>query len=226
MTPEKPVLLLHSDNYIRKGEWFKPRDQGRIQCLAAADLIRRDAVSYVVISAGLAAKGADQPPASEPMREQILRNLAHKPEYEERVISLVTATNTLEEVVHAKQFSRFRGWDNFLDIAPEGQVERIRRIVRQKLGKSVPIITSEDYLSEGLVTRKLEKGNSFLTSMARKAVEAHRASREYRWRAATHRRLNRIEAFPGGLGVLFVALASKLLVDKAKTESTAPDWFK
>lgn len=219
MTPEKPVVLLHGDNYIRRRDgMFKPRDHGRILCLAAAELLRRDAVSYVVIPGGLAASGPDQPPSSEPMREQIMINLAHNPVYEHRVISLGSGRNTQDEVTYTKRFAGLNGWDNFLDIIPEGQVLRGLRIALKHLGRNVRVNTAEETLVEAT------KRGTLLHSLARKAVEKHRSSREYRWYAYRHRRLNRIEAFPGG--IMFVALLSKLLRDKAKTESEAPDWFK
>lgn len=219
LRPEKPILILHTDNFITKGNWRKPRQHGRIQSLAAAELLRRGDVSYVVIPGGVTTPG--QPPVSDVMKVQISRNLAYNPEYTQRVISLGTARNTLEEVTQSRSVAgsgNSRKTYMLLDVAPEGQADRVKRIVRKHLGWNVPIYTSEEILAHGLT------GGGLLVSMAKRAVANHRASREYRWYAYKNRRLNKIESFPGG--VRLVALISKLLPDKGKTESTIPDSFK
>lgn len=53
MNPERPVVLLHADNFIKRREILKPRVHGRLQCLAAAELLRKGEVSQVVIPGGV-----------------------------------------------------------------------------------------------------------------------------------------------------------------------------
>ncbi len=141
MNPEKPVAIFHgyADFPHRTG---KPDIGSRFQALAASELLRRGLISKAVFLAGEVEEG--QPTVAEQMVKQIRRNLRNLDS--SSVIIQPVAITTREEAQALRDISNQQGWDNLISIGKEFHVKRIKRAMRRKLKREIPVYSHEDVL--------------------------------------------------------------------------------
>ncbi len=179
MNPEKPVMLVHGYWFGRKG--VRPDTFGRLQVLAACELLRQGEIERIVFTSASSDKNGHQ--MAEVMANQASRNLPKLAK--DRIIASACGPHTRGEVSEFKKIAEAHGWDNLVSLGSEKHTKRIKKANWEIFYRDIPVLKTEEVLTRDILIRRY-----------RKIVYQFRRSREVRELQSQEYWMNKIDQIP------------------------------
>lgn len=136
MSPEKPVALIHSYLYDRKGTG-KPDRLTRTGILAAAELYRRGEIGKMVI--------AVEPNLAEIIEKRLHFILQNRLK-EEDLVTRPNGVTTVQEIKTFVDIAEENKWTNLVEIGNHAHKPRIERIAKN-FSQKIDVVTAKEVIS-------------------------------------------------------------------------------